>query len=161
MVLIVPTLDPTYCNYLSCISFSLLGDHCERCITGYYGNATLGSPHACQTCSCYGGHNSCDLSIDGSSFVCNCRDGYDGDRCQSCVDGYFGIPTEVWSTKRQTITRCWLHSGQYMWLSSLSLGFNSCNVQLPADNFTCEKSVFSLTYRQISQFFYYYSGFLL
>ncbi|CAB4020635.1 Hypothetical predicted protein [Paramuricea clavata] len=70
------------------------GDHCERCITGYYGNATLGSPHACQACSCYGGHNSCDLSIDGSSFICNCRDGYDGDRCQSCVDGYFGIPTE-------------------------------------------------------------------
>ncbi|XP_028407647.1 laminin subunit alpha-like [Dendronephthya gigantea] len=69
------------------------GDHCERCSTGYYGNATLGSQHPCKACLCYGGHNSCHLTSDGS-FKCECSTGYEGDQCENCTDGHYGIPTE-------------------------------------------------------------------
>ena len=69
------------------------GGHCERCATGYYGNATLGSAYPCKLCSCFGGHTSCELVSDGS-FLCNCGDGYEGDRCEACALGFYGVPTE-------------------------------------------------------------------
>lgn len=28
------------------------GDHCEKCIEGYHGNATIGSPNDCMICAC-------------------------------------------------------------------------------------------------------------
>lgn len=81
--------------------YSCLGDHCERCSTGYYGNATAGSPHPCKACLCYGGHNTCDLTNNGS-FKCHCRNGYEGDQCENCTDGFFGTPTEVsiWQNRK-------------------------------------------------------------
>lgn len=72
--------------------FWLSGDHCEKCLVGYYGDATQATPQACRPCSCYGGHDSCNLTADGS-FICNCAPGYEGRRCEMCSDGYFGTPT--------------------------------------------------------------------
>lgn len=28
------------------------GDHCEKCIIGHHGNATLGTPNDCMICAC-------------------------------------------------------------------------------------------------------------
>lgn len=28
------------------------GDHCEKCIEGYHGNATYGTPYDCMICAC-------------------------------------------------------------------------------------------------------------
>ena len=63
-------------------------------MAGYYGNASLGTPGACQQCSCYGGHKTCNLA-ENESFVCNCAPGFEGRQCEDCSDGYFGTPKKV------------------------------------------------------------------
>ncbi|KAI6235067.1 Laminin alpha [Aphelenchoides besseyi] len=74
------------------------GDHCERCIGGYYGNATNGSPYPCLSCPCpYASDSnnfatSCNVSESGNLLRCNCKDGYAGDRCERCANGFFGDP---------------------------------------------------------------------
>jgi len=74
------------------------GDHCDMCVEGYFGNATLGSPYDCMICACplpidsnnfaYG----CEFSPDGYSISCDCKQGYTGHKCQSCANGYYGRP---------------------------------------------------------------------
>lgn len=68
------------------------GDHCEKCTSGFYGDASLGTPQACRLCSCYGGHDTCDVTENGASFVCNCASGYEGRQCEMCSNRYFGTP---------------------------------------------------------------------
>lgn len=29
-----------------------MGDHCEQCIQGYHGDATVGTPRDCLICAC-------------------------------------------------------------------------------------------------------------
>lgn len=93
---------PSFCCYLFFfIHFFhfLLGDHCEKCSDGWYGNATNGTPEDCSPCPCPAGPNAmnqfartCVLSNDGLPTCINCSAGHEGRYCDSCMDGYFGRP---------------------------------------------------------------------
>ncbi|XP_060095142.1 laminin subunit alpha-2 isoform X2 [Heteronotia binoei] len=74
------------------------GPYCDRCLPGFYGDATTGKPDDCQLCAC-------PLSIPSNNFsptchlersrglICDeCPVGYSGSRCERCAEGYFGQP---------------------------------------------------------------------
>ncbi|XP_056005895.1 attractin-like protein 1 isoform X1 [Ostrea edulis] len=65
------------------------GKYCERCVEGYYGDASNGGN--CTACQCNGQADSCDR-VTGA---CYCRTrGVIGDRCDKCDEPhkYFGNP---------------------------------------------------------------------
>lgn len=78
------------------------GDYCERCIAGYHGNATTGSPYDCLICPCplfVDSNNfalSCEMRTDltdgSTALKCNCKPNYIGPRCEFCAAGYYGNP---------------------------------------------------------------------
>lgn len=74
------------------------GKNCEVCATGYYGDATVGTPNDCRRCQCPGGSSgnqfsvTCRLTGAGSSICDACEDGYSGPQCEQCADGYYGNP---------------------------------------------------------------------
>ena len=77
----------------------LLGDHCETCSDGWYGNATHGTPEDCSPCPCPGGPyasnqfaSTCFLDSDGLPTCVGCSLGYENRFCNVCSDGYFGRP---------------------------------------------------------------------
>ncbi|KAM3968484.1 laminin subunit alpha [Aphomia sociella] len=78
-----------------------MGDHCELCIPGYHGNATIGTPRDCLICACpipYASNNfaiGCELSENGSLISCQCQPGYGGARCSFCTAGYYGEPERL------------------------------------------------------------------
>lgn len=37
----------------------------------------------------------CEISEDGSKIHCTCRDGYTGEKCQSCANGFYGRPNII------------------------------------------------------------------
>uniref|UniRef100_A0A8C5TD51 Laminin subunit alpha-2 n=1 Tax=Malurus cyaneus samueli TaxID=2593467 RepID=A0A8C5TD51_9PASS len=74
------------------------GSYCDRCVPGFYGDATKGTPEDCQLCAC-------PLNIPSNNFsptchfdrhrglICDeCPAGYVGPRCERCAEGYFGQP---------------------------------------------------------------------
>ncbi|KAJ8272625.1 hypothetical protein GJAV_G00091440 [Gymnothorax javanicus] len=69
------------------------GFRCEQCKEGYYGNATSGT---CQVCPCPFNveSNSFAVSCEKASggFLCLCKEGYTGPRCERCAPGYYGDP---------------------------------------------------------------------
>lgn len=71
-----------------------VGDNCEHCISGYYGDPTRGIP--CIECSCPLIENSfsgtCFLDYDDQQTCDSCELGYTGRNCEICMDGYFGNP---------------------------------------------------------------------
>ena len=86
-------------NQASVILLTVLGDHCEKCSDGWYGNATDGTPEVCSPCPCPAGPNAvnqfsktCVLSNDGLPTCDNCSAGHEGRYCERCMDGYFGRP---------------------------------------------------------------------
>lgn len=86
---------------------------CERCRTGFYGDASIGTADDCKRCACPMIEESnnfsptCELKkpLDDevwltakSDFVCtNCSFGHAGEHCELCVDGFYGSPTELGS----------------------------------------------------------------
>ncbi|XP_066263051.1 laminin subunit alpha lam-3 isoform X1 [Euwallacea similis] len=84
-----------------------IGEKCERCGAGYYGNPLRGTPDDCKKCACplENPENNfspgCQLDYfnlnNEGGYVCTqCPNpGYTGDHCEICDDGYFGDPTEV------------------------------------------------------------------
>ncbi|KAJ8791908.1 hypothetical protein J1605_004133 [Eschrichtius robustus] len=76
-----------------------MGQHCERCLDGYYGDPTLGSGQQCRPCLCPG-HPGSDIyhgtsgHVDSTSgrVLCLCAPGYAGPCCDRCSSGYFGHP---------------------------------------------------------------------
>uniref|UniRef100_A0A182NLL5 Laminin subunit alpha-1 n=1 Tax=Anopheles dirus TaxID=7168 RepID=A0A182NLL5_9DIPT len=89
----------------SCLH-NTVGTNCERCLPGYYGNATIGRMDDCRRCACpleVASNNfspNCQSrggsSGDSTEYVCTqCPDGYTGDHCELCDDGYYGEPTVV------------------------------------------------------------------
>ncbi|KAK3719385.1 hypothetical protein RRG08_029540 [Elysia crispata] len=67
------------------------GDFCEQCARGYYGDATAGTSDDCQECPCPNG-GPC-IQLPNGDLVCTeCEEGYGGNLCDVCLDGYFGDP---------------------------------------------------------------------
>ncbi|XP_061186273.1 attractin-like protein 1 isoform X2 [Saccostrea echinata] len=65
------------------------GKSCERCVDGYYGDASNGG--SCSACQCNGQADSCDRKTG----ACYCRTrGVIGDQCEKCDEPhkYFGNP---------------------------------------------------------------------
>nr|XP_022341960.1 basement membrane-specific heparan sulfate proteoglycan core protein-like isoform X4 [Crassostrea virginica] len=77
------------------------GSQCERCAVGFYGNAVVGTPDACQPCPCplttptNSFSDTCVLSADGRPTCTACRPGYTGRNCERCADGYIGQPSVI------------------------------------------------------------------
>ncbi|RMX49211.1 hypothetical protein pdam_00005840 [Pocillopora damicornis] len=77
------------------------GEDCEKCLDGWYGNATNATLTDCSPCPCPSGPfavnqfaKTCVLSSDGLPTCVNCTVGHEGRYCERCVDGYFGRPKE-------------------------------------------------------------------
>lgn len=77
-----------------------VGDYCERCRDGYYGNALTGGAESCHRCACplpapNSFSSTCRQSQSaGRGYVCDaCRAGYTGHYCESCAVGYYGDPS--------------------------------------------------------------------
>uniref|UniRef100_A0A8D0EKD1 Laminin subunit beta 4 n=1 Tax=Strix occidentalis caurina TaxID=311401 RepID=A0A8D0EKD1_STROC len=88
--------DPVTGVCLNCHSFTT-GSHCERCMDGYYGNPLKGEP--CHPCMCPGAPTSnryfarsCYQDSQSAQLVCNCLEGYSGDRCDECPSGFYKNP---------------------------------------------------------------------
>ncbi|KAJ8669684.1 hypothetical protein QAD02_000943, partial [Eretmocerus hayati] len=85
-----------------------VGPKCDRCMTGYYGDATRGTPGDCMRCACpltipsnnFSPNCQMDNSdYSGISYVCTqCPTGYMGDHCEMCDIGYYGNPLIPGST---------------------------------------------------------------
>ncbi|XP_033116359.1 laminin subunit gamma-1-like [Anneissia japonica] len=67
------------------------GDSCSRCTSGYYGDATRGTRDDCQPCPCPG-QSECVQDAQGEVICVRCPEGYVGNRCDYCADGYHGDP---------------------------------------------------------------------
>ncbi|RZC38567.1 Laminin B domain containing protein, partial [Asbolus verrucosus] len=87
-----------------------VGENCERCKPGFYGNPLRGTAEDCKKCACPLENDennfspSCQLDYFGKDdekdggYVCTqCPKGYTGDHCEICDDGYFGNPTIIGS----------------------------------------------------------------
>ncbi|XP_026724146.1 laminin subunit beta-4 isoform X1 [Athene cunicularia] len=88
--------DPVTGVCLNCHSFTT-GSHCERCMDGYYGNPLKGEP--CHPCMCPGTPtsnryfaHSCYQDSQSAQLVCNCLEGYSGNRCDECPSGFYKNP---------------------------------------------------------------------
>uniref|UniRef100_A0A0N4ZF07 Laminin subunit alpha-2 n=1 Tax=Parastrongyloides trichosuri TaxID=131310 RepID=A0A0N4ZF07_PARTI len=91
------TCDPETGRCLDCKD-NTLGDFCEYCKPGYYGNATDGYSISCTKCECPSHDRSfsetCIPISHGRGFMCDsCKKGYTGMYCEKCIDGYFGDPS--------------------------------------------------------------------
>ena len=66
------------------------GIHCEMCASGFYGNASLGTPDSCRPCACPLSiasntfAESCTV-LPGDRYLCVCREGYEGHSCERSV----------------------------------------------------------------------------
>ncbi|XP_048238836.1 basement membrane-specific heparan sulfate proteoglycan core protein-like isoform X2 [Haliotis rufescens] len=76
------------------------GENCQRCVAGFYGDASRGSVNDCQKCPCPLTERpnqfspTCILDTDGQ-VTCNaCPAGHTGRRCEICLPGYTGNPLQ-------------------------------------------------------------------
>ncbi|KAG7477685.1 hypothetical protein MATL_G00072180 [Megalops atlanticus] len=83
----------------SCLH-NTMGELCELCAPGFYGDATAGTPEDCQPCACP--HTDPDNqfsptceSLSAGGYRCTaCQPGYTGQYCERCAPGYEGNPQE-------------------------------------------------------------------
>ena len=68
-----------------------VGDNCEKCKDGFYGNPTEGTEDDCKPCPCKFGSR---CILIGKNIVCtDCPEGHVGNLCEECDDGYYGDPS--------------------------------------------------------------------
>ncbi|XP_078680702.1 laminin subunit alpha-5-like isoform X1 [Branchiostoma floridae x Branchiostoma belcheri] len=77
-----------------------MGDRCDKCMTGYYGEPRRGTPDDCQICACPMATEDNNFASEcqplaGGQFQCTCLPGYDGPNCDRCAIGFYGKPSEV------------------------------------------------------------------
>ncbi len=68
---------------------------CGNCLEGYHeidGQDACEIDEACLPTSCGGGHGDC--TVEGGYVVCACHDGYTGQYCETCDDGYHELGGE-------------------------------------------------------------------
>ena len=76
------------------------GPHCERCKSGFFGDALAikrpGDPEKCQTCQCnplgtnLNEHTQLPLCHDQTG-QCSCKHHVRGKNCDVCEDGYYNL----------------------------------------------------------------------
>ncbi|KAJ8664871.1 hypothetical protein QAD02_006533 [Eretmocerus hayati] len=78
---------------------STTGSKCDRCIDSFYGDPRIGGDRPCRPCPCPGtiasGHSyadSCTLDVEAKNVLCDCYQGYEGPKCDSCAENYYGNP---------------------------------------------------------------------
>ena len=70
------------------------GAWCDICAPGFFGDPMKGVP--CTPCQCPSSTKNFAQTCykaKGGAFVCQCRDGYTGPRCERCAYGYYGNPS--------------------------------------------------------------------
>ncbi|CAG0883840.1 unnamed protein product [Cyprideis torosa] len=94
----VETCDP-YTGECGPCQHNTIGEHCQHCVYGFYGDATRGTPDDCKPCACpsldpkFNYSPSCVLIEGTDDYICTqCPPGYGGNHCERCADGYFGNP---------------------------------------------------------------------
>ncbi|XP_033110841.1 usherin-like [Anneissia japonica] len=95
--------EPCTCNAAGTISGSttcestgectckanVIGDKCDRCNYGYYG-LSASNPNGCNLCTCNtDGSNS--VYCDPTNGQCQCSDTVQGQNCDECRDGFYGL----------------------------------------------------------------------
>ncbi|XP_078671486.1 uncharacterized protein LOC144911446 isoform X13 [Branchiostoma floridae x Branchiostoma belcheri] len=74
-----------YGRCLNC-QHNTMGDRCEQCRPGFFGDARRGTNNDCRTCSCNGHSSLCDQY----GRCLNCQHNTYGEHCESCKPGYVG-----------------------------------------------------------------------
>ncbi|KAJ8258098.1 hypothetical protein GJAV_G00193140 [Gymnothorax javanicus] len=75
-----------------------MGELCEQCAPGYFGDPTAGTPEDCQKCACphmdpdYQFSPTCESTGNGGYQCTACQPGYTGQYCERCAAGYEGDP---------------------------------------------------------------------
>lgn len=70
------------------------GINCDRCLDGFYGYATAGTPDDCTQCSCPADGRCVEL-LNREVACIDCPLGHTGYRCDICDDGYHGDPIGI------------------------------------------------------------------
>ncbi|KAK2507936.1 hypothetical protein MC885_016530, partial [Smutsia gigantea] len=106
--------DPVYGHCLNC-QHNTEGPQCNKCKSGFFGDATKATATACRPCPCpyidasRRFSDTCFLDTDGQATCDACAPGYTGRRCESCAPGYEGNPIQPGGKCRPTnqeIVRC-------------------------------------------------------
>ena len=103
------TCDPVTLECGAC-EHNTVGDHCDTCAQGFFGNARLGRPNDCKPCKCpldVPSNNfspTCQIatidydkySLAPEEYTCDaCPHGYEGPHCERCANGYYGNPLTI------------------------------------------------------------------
>ncbi|KAK9872275.1 hypothetical protein WA026_017079 [Henosepilachna vigintioctopunctata] len=87
------TCDAQTGHCLNCENFTT-GPHCEYCAEGFYRT----SNNVCLPCLCPSEKQNfaknCTANSKINHFICHCKEGYTGKKCNKCADGYFGKPQD-------------------------------------------------------------------
>ncbi|KAK3801367.1 hypothetical protein RRG08_059069 [Elysia crispata] len=89
-----------------------IGDQCERCARGFYGDARRGSRQDCQRCPCPLTESpnqfspDCILDRDNQVTCTACPPGHTGRRCERCEPGYMGNPMQPGDSCKQMNLTC-------------------------------------------------------
>ncbi|XP_053339071.1 basement membrane-specific heparan sulfate proteoglycan core protein isoform X5 [Clarias gariepinus] len=84
----------TYCQH------NTMGELCEQCSAGFFGDASAGTPEDCQPCACphtdseHQFSPTCESLGNGDYRCTACQPGYTGQYCERCAPGYFGNPQQ-------------------------------------------------------------------
>ncbi|XP_052760298.1 basement membrane-specific heparan sulfate proteoglycan core protein-like isoform X2 [Mya arenaria] len=98
--------DPESGRCLDC-QHNTEGDRCDRCMAGFYGVATAGTPNDCRPCPCplttrpNQFSSTCFLADDNQVTCDRCPTGYTGRQCGQCAEGYVGNPSEAGGSCRR------------------------------------------------------------
>ncbi|KAM6399992.1 laminin subunit gamma-3 [Rhynochetos jubatus] len=92
----VGNCDPVSGRCLRCL-YNTMGDHCERCRPGFYGDALAPDPaQKCAPCDCNpDGSAPGPEGCDPSTGQCRCLPHVTGRACGLCQPGYYGLQPAV------------------------------------------------------------------